>query len=44
VVPLRRPTADTALLVQAAVLGLRAIYRPGFASIKAGVMLLDQPR
>ena len=29
-VPLRRPTADTALLVQAAVLGLRSIYQPGF--------------
>ncbi|MDB5884657.1 MAG: polymerase subunit UmuC [Polaromonas sp.] len=41
VVPLRHPTADTAALVQAAVLGLRSIYRPGFALIKAGVMLLD---
>ena len=40
-VPLRRPTADTATLVQAAVLGLRAIYKPGFALVKAGVMLLD---
>jgi len=41
VVPLRRPTADTACLVQAAVLGLRSIYKPGFQLIKAGVMLLD---
>ena len=41
VVPLRRPTADTACLVQAAVLGLRSIYQPGFQLIKAGVMLLD---
>ncbi|MDB5796691.1 MAG: Y-family polymerase, partial [Paucimonas sp.] len=41
VVPLRRPTADTACLVQAAVLGLRSIYQPGFELIKAGVMLLD---
>lgn len=40
-VPLRRPTADTACLVQAAVLGLRSIYQPGFELIKAGVMLLD---
>ena len=41
VVPLRRPTSDTAALVQAAVLGLRSIYQPGFQLIKAGVMLLD---
>ena len=41
VMPLRRPTADTPLLVQAAVRGLQAIYRPGFHYIKAGVMLLD---
>jgi DNA polymerase V len=40
-VPLRRPTADTACLVQAAVVGLRSIYQPGFQLIKAGVMLLD---
>ena len=30
-----------ALLVQAAVLGLRSIYQPGFELIKAEVMLLD---
>ena len=40
-VPLRRPTADTNLLVAAAVAGLQAIYRPGFDYIKAGVMLLE---
>ena len=40
-VPLRRPTADTTCVVQAAVLGLRSIYQPGFELIKAGVMLLD---
>jgi len=41
VVPLRKPTADTCLLVQAAVRGMRAIYRPGFNMAKAGVHLLD---
>ena len=41
VVPLRRPTADTPLLVQAAVRGLQGIYKPGFKYVKAGVMLLD---
>ena len=41
VMPLRRPTADTPLLVQAAVRGLQASYRPGFNYTKAGVMLLD---
>jgi DNA polymerase V len=40
-VPLRRPTADTGAIVQAAVLGLQAIYRPGFNYAKAGVMLMD---
>jgi DNA polymerase V len=40
-VPLRRPTADTGAIVQGAVLGLQAIYRPGFNYAKAGVMLLD---
>ena len=39
--PLRRPSADTRVLVQAAVMGLRAIYKPGFKLAKAGVMLLD---
>ena len=41
VVPLRRPTADTGLLVAAALAGLKCIYEPGFAIAKAGVMLLD---
>lgn len=41
VVPLRRPTSDTGELVAAAVMGLRAIYRPGFKLAKAGVMLLE---
>jgi DNA polymerase V len=40
-VPLRRPTADTALIVAAALAGLRSIYRPGFKMAKAGVMLLE---
>ena len=40
-VPLRRPTSDTTLLVQAAVAGVKSIYRPGFQLAKAGVMLLD---
>ena len=39
--PLRRPTADTIALVNAAVTGIKAIYRPGFNFAKAGVMLLD---
>ncbi len=41
VVPLRRPTADTAAITQGALLGLKAIYRPGFKYAKAGVMLLE---
>lgn len=41
VIPLRRPTADTRLLVQAAVMGITNIYQPGFQLAKAGVMLLD---
>lgn len=41
VVPLRRPTADTNQLVQAAVNGMRYIYLPGYQLIKAGVMLLE---
>ncbi len=39
--PLRKPTADSAQLVHAAIRGLRAIYRPGYKLAKAGVMLLD---
>jgi DNA polymerase V len=41
IVPLRRPSADTALIVHAAMAGLHQIYQPGFDLIKAGVMLLD---
>jgi len=41
VVPLRRPSADTGAIVAAALMGLKAIYRPGFKLAKAGVMLLD---
>ncbi len=40
-VPLHRPSADTTVLVGAALAGLQAIYRPGFQFAKAGVMLLD---
>lgn len=40
-VPLRRPSADTGVLVAAAVAGMKSIYRPGFKMAKAGVMLLD---
>ena len=41
VVPLRRPTADTALIVDAAVRGMREIFMPGLNMAKAGVHLLD---
>jgi DNA polymerase V len=41
VVPLVRPSADTTELANAAVMGLRSIYAPGFQLAKAGVMLLD---
>ncbi|NPC57820.1 Y-family DNA polymerase [Caenimonas soli] len=41
VVPLRRPTADTSLIVRAAVMGMRDIFRQGYNMSKAGVMLLD---
>ena len=39
--PLRKPTADSTLITQAAVTGLQAIYVPGYKYAKAGVMLLD---
>lgn len=35
------PTDDTRLIAQAALKGLRAIYRPGFAYQKTGVLLTD---
>jgi DNA polymerase V len=41
VVPLRRPTDDTAAISQAALAGLRSIFQTGFNYAKAGVMLLD---
>ena len=40
-VPLRRPSADTAQIVGAALAGLRAIYRQDYKLAKAGVMLLE---
>ena len=39
--PLPRPSADTRVLVNAAVRALRAIYRPGYRYSKAGVMLVE---
>lgn len=43
--PLVRPTADTRLLIGAAVRALEGMYRPGFNYAKAGVMLVDlQPQ
>ena len=41
VVPLRRASNDSRDICQAALLGLQAIYRPGYRYAKAGVMLLD---
>jgi DNA polymerase V len=41
VVPLLRPSADTGVIVQAAVMGLQAIFMDGYKYAKAGVMLLD---
>lgn len=40
-IPLLRPTADTRLLVQAAVMGMSQLYAPGFQLAKAGVILMD---
>ncbi|GAC1530112.1 MAG: Y-family DNA polymerase [Ramlibacter sp.] len=40
-VPLRRPTSDTGLIVQAALRGLAHVFRTGFHFHKAGVVLLD---
>lgn len=39
--PLRRPTCDSAPIVQAAVRGLQRVWQPGFRIHKAGVILLD---
>lgn len=41
IVPLVRPTADTAAIVKAALIGLKTIYKPGFQLSKAGVILMD---
>ena len=41
VVPLRWPSNDIRDINQAALMGLQAIYRPGYKYAKAGVMLLD---
>ncbi|RKQ61961.1 DNA polymerase V [Vogesella indigofera] len=41
VVPLPGPTADTLALVKAALVGLEAIYQPGYGYKKAGVVLLE---
>ena len=41
VIPLPNASADTRLLVRAALFGLKKIYRPGYAYKKTGVMLMD---
>jgi DNA polymerase V len=40
-IPLVRPTADTRVLIHAAVHALQSMFRPGFNYVKAGVMLVD---
>jgi DNA polymerase V len=40
-IPLRRPSADTVVIVNAALAGLRAIFQPGFNYAKAGIMLME---
>ncbi|MBE7423833.1 MAG: Y-family DNA polymerase [Zoogloeaceae bacterium] len=40
-VPLPEPADDTRLLARAAIMGLRRLFKPGYAYQKAGVMLLD---
>ncbi|MEO5659567.1 MAG: Y-family DNA polymerase [Polaromonas sp.] len=40
-VPLRRPSSDSRAIVQAAMHGLRLIFKAGYCYAKAGVMLLD---
>jgi DNA polymerase V len=40
-VPLRRPTADTALLIDAALKGLQFVFRQGYKYAKAGIVLMD---
>jgi DNA polymerase V len=41
VIPLPNASADTRLLVRAALFGLEKIYKPGYAYKKAGVMLME---
>ena len=41
IVPLSRPTDDTAKLVRAALAGLKAIYRPNYRYKKSGVLLME---
>jgi DNA polymerase V len=41
VIPLRRPTADTNLLIHASLDGLKRIFRQRYKFAKAGVMLLE---
>lgn len=41
ILPLLRPTADTALIARSAIAGIQRIYEPGFELVKAGVILLD---
>ncbi len=44
-VPLARASADTRVLISAALGALRRMFRPGFNYVKAGVMLVDlQPQ
>ena len=40
-VPLRKPTADSSVLIEAARAGVRRFYEPGYQLKKAGVILLD---
>ena len=43
--PLGRPTADTRLVIAAALRAVEGAFRPGYAYVKAGVMLVDlQPQ
>lgn len=45
VVPMERPTDDTAKLVHAALAGLKAVYQAGFRYKKSGVLLMElQPK
>jgi DNA polymerase V len=40
-IPFASPTHDTAKLIQAAHIGIRRLYKPGYRYKKAGVMLVD---